>query len=389
MDIQLDTLSLSSDPISKLSATSCLLPDDLFIIDKAHAGNQPYHSSEKLSYKNLSSQVYDDVVKRLDLSTMAFRDTWEYSKANHEHEYSKVNVFPIITYDDVIKQYGDEAPECQPHELSEWLGTFAVDQMSSVQIGVTPMGKPIMTDRRVQVSADIFMPHVKKATYTQPQIGEMRLTGWRHWPQDTRWLKTEVFNDVSILYDVSNNGYWAFPNGNRITCTSKQFVEACKVYGNNDKSGSDTSFTLPKVDKFIVPFKPGTQFAGKNLSSLLDVPYQVGVPQHQHDVDVDQVNERFSSTDGILIKVPATFCMTTQGGQESYIGKYIHSGGDSNKIADKKNLPCAQCTYIAAEVNSWNIAAQECEADPVSIQHGTEQHPAYIDIPAIVYIGRK
>lgn len=55
----------------------------------------------------------------------------------------------------------------------------------------------------------------------------------------------------SLVYDSQNNGWWAYPLGQTITCNASEYVDACKLYGDNGKTGFDTSFTMPTLSNFI------------------------------------------------------------------------------------------------------------------------------------------
>ena len=57
-----------------------------------------------MSYAALSARVLDDVESRLGLSSMAYKDVWEYALKSHEHEYSKVECYPQYTAEDLYKQ---------------------------------------------------------------------------------------------------------------------------------------------------------------------------------------------------------------------------------------------------------------------------------------------
>lgn len=103
------------------------------------------HESWKLDYTELSAQLFRDIRGALGLGTMAYRDTWEYSRLTHRHGYSKVRCYPKYTFEQVSAQYDDPTQVTGPRSIPEWLGTARIWSLSSVQVGTTAAGKPIMS----------------------------------------------------------------------------------------------------------------------------------------------------------------------------------------------------------------------------------------------------
>ena len=138
----LDTLSLSSDPISRLSGVNELCSTDSWIIERigdyndfvlveddddtnaicaenpANGTIQSYilketthtidgvdHYSMCLTYDQLSTQLLNDISARFGFNTMAYKEKWQYARANHSHDYSMVKCVPHVSYDDVVNAY--------------------------------------------------------------------------------------------------------------------------------------------------------------------------------------------------------------------------------------------------------------------------------------------
>ena len=138
----LDTLSLSSDPISRLSGVNELCSTDSWIIERigdyndfvlveddddtnaicaenpANGTIQSYilketthtidgvdHYSMCLTYDQLSTQLLNDISVRFGFNTMAYKEKWQYARANHSHDYSMVKCVPHVSYDDVVNAY--------------------------------------------------------------------------------------------------------------------------------------------------------------------------------------------------------------------------------------------------------------------------------------------
>lgn len=63
------------------------------------------HSNGKISYDQLSSRIFQDISCKFNFNTMAFRDSYEYSKSSHSHknQYADTRVFPRYTPEDIFQ----------------------------------------------------------------------------------------------------------------------------------------------------------------------------------------------------------------------------------------------------------------------------------------------
>lgn len=374
MDITISVLDWLSQPVSHLSSIDQISATDTYIIERNHgSGTSLEHFNKKLTYSSLSARVLNDISARLNFNTMAYKDVWEYDLKSHEHEYSLVDVFPQYTSSDVIDQYSRDwrytaeqvrTFSANPHQLSEWIGTVAIWQTSSVYIGRDSRNRAMYEDRYVEVSSDIYMPHIIFPKYAQPDIGELRFLARNSCP---------VCDSNYLVYDNQHDGYWAYPRGQTIACAANEFQDACRVYGNNGKTGRETSFNIPCLSNFI-KLNPSLQAA----NALQRVEYQIGIAQHNHLVD-----ETFNSDIGSqrIILTSEFLCRPLA----DYVdGKHaIHSNGNeslTNKYVYPELSIETNCTYNLQAVGS------------ITNNTGTfseEAYPKYNDLPVLIYIGRR
>ena len=61
----------------------------------------------------------------------------------------------------------------------------------------------------------------------------------------------ESIGGANMVYDSELSGYWAYPDGSVVSCAPDEFTQACKAYGINGRSGSETSFMLPSISGFV------------------------------------------------------------------------------------------------------------------------------------------
>ena len=203
--------------MSHLSSIEEISATDIYIVERNHGSE---HFNKKLTYSNLSSRVLHDISARLNFNTMAYKEAWEYSLKSHEHDYSLVDVFPQYMSSEVIDQYRRDwqytAAQVQsyasnPHSMKEWIGTVAIWQTSSICIGNDSRGRAIWQDRYVEISTDIYMPHVIFPRYAQPDIGEVRFLARN---------SCLTSNANGLVYDAEHTGYWAYPRGQTIACST-------------------------------------------------------------------------------------------------------------------------------------------------------------------------
>ena len=63
----------------------------------------------------------------------------------------------------------------------------------------------------MEISTDIFMPHIVFPKYTTPDIGEVRFIA-SNVLESNKLLSTDASMHY-LIYDSENNGWWAYPRG--------------------------------------------------------------------------------------------------------------------------------------------------------------------------------
>ena len=370
MDITISVLDWLSQPVSHLSSIDQICATDAYIIERNHgSGASLEHFNKKLTYSSLSARVLNDISARLNFNTMAYKDAWEYELKSHKHEYSLVDVFPQYTSSDVIDQYSRDwrytaeqvrTFSTNPHTLSEYIGTVAIWQTSSVYTGRDSRNRAVYEDRYVEVSSDIYMPHIIFPKYAQPDIGELRFLARNSCP---------ACNSNYLVYDSQHEGYWAYPRGQTIACAADEFQDACRVYGNNGKTGRETSFNIPCLSNFL-RLNPGTQL----LNAMSFHLHQTALPLHKHAINFNIEEEQY-----ITAKMSIN-------AKKSYDNDNITNISHVNDKTSK-----GFCTKDALNMNDATVTSkmQIAAAQTTTDGDDVEAYPAYNDIPILIYIGRK
>lgn len=256
-----------AEPISKLGRAADLNPGDEFALFRISSGAA---SSFKLPYSRLVQQAVSDISARFGLSSMAFRDTWEYARFDHQHGYSDVACYPV--YD-----------------------SAAADQ--SIRL----MSFDI-TDMHEKNHIDVCMPRFDPLPDPEPDIGDVRFlatnsltakygdthVNYVHILPDgsTQVESRDRFNvNLQITESIENGTFdgWVFPDGSRYFKAqgSYNFSRAYRVFG-----GSNNEFSIPSLSGFIKA-NPGTYWSGDALKRM---PGQTGIKPHTHslaDYDAD------------------------------------------------------------------------------------------------------
>ena len=108
-----------AEPISKLGRAADLNPGDDFAFFRISSGAA---SSFKLPYSRLVQQAVSDISARFGLSSMAFRDTWEYARFDHQHGYSNVACYPV--YDSAA---ADQSIRLMSFDITDMSGKNHID----------------------------------------------------------------------------------------------------------------------------------------------------------------------------------------------------------------------------------------------------------------------
>ena len=179
-----------------------------------------------------------------------------------------------------------------------------------------------------------------------------------------------------LLYDSENDGYWAYPKGQVIECRPYDFKQACKLYGNQNKDGNDTSFTMPCLSNFL-SLNPGIQ----TNDSMKKVLYQQGLPRHKHDIVNSSIVDDPTTTQ-TLTAMATIYSWKGAGSDGTQQHRPHHNGSQGSNVK----------TFIGPHAVKWKLNdASEIGLYPKeSTECGEigESYPSYVDVPIIVYIGK-
>ena len=264
-------------------------------------------------------------------------------------------------------------------KLDEWIGSMDIWALSSWE--EERQGKyskyKVKHNDYVPTRYNIFYPHIVFPTYQRCQIGEVRLIARWNMPtaSDSVQHGNPFADETGFLYDDQNNGYWAYPQGQTITCNAFEFQEICKLYGNDDKSGNDTSFTLPCLSNYL-SLNPKQEIG--NPMKLTQ--YEVGLPTHNHNFAAGFTNDKFKQYKFIL-----TFLGRNQPGYSTGDTNYPHTGGKAaNPVLKYLNR---QSDFNFNGSTSTAIVQQNI-ALPRGV-NGVEVEPTHMDMPILMFIGAK
>lgn len=280
-------------------------------------------------------------------------------------------------------------------KLDEWLGSMKIWKLSSWET-TESNGKwdyKVLHKEYIPTQFDIYYPHIEFPKYQIPEVGEMQFLARCNLPTTESTTNPRV-DETGLLYDEEIDAYWAYPNGQVITCNSFDFVDACKLYGNQNKDGTDTSFTIPLLSDFFRPCYPGMKhklhsyvYNANSVSPIVNeldvVPLQhldsqVGVPNHTHTIADSGSNE-------ITIKDNVVIPSSTAPANGSNSTNLTHSGG-----ARKPTEQNCFLTRVEIDIKNWTTHSNSTFTDfSQTSLADIDTYPTHQHMPAIVYIGRR
>ena len=257
--ICVDSLGLNSIDlfVASQQVLSNVSPTRIYDSHGNHYENE--YRSIKVSYEQLSNQIFNDLCSLYGLGNMAWESSADYSLANHVHNYSKVDQFQQMTPSTV----GKYNPNTRVYDEAVNVVTIAIDS-------------------KYQTYA---MPLIHQYEQPRAYIGQLK------------FLALPSFSDIDE-YSADFDG-WTYPDGRSFL--SSDFVDAWNVFGQTYGYDETTQkFAIPNLNGF---FKP-KGFAAAHLNTSL-VDQRSGhsyLSSHTHDVrDV-----RLSGRVNISMKLPIT-----------------------------------------------------------------------------------
>lgn len=265
-------------------------------------------------------------------------------------------------------------------KLDEWIASMEIWALSSWE--EEKQGKyskyKVKHNDYVPTRYDIFYPHINFPSYQRCQVGEVQLVARWHMPtnEDKQQYGNPFADETGFLYDDQNNGYWAYPQGQTITCHTFEFQEICKIYGNDDKSGNDTSFTLPCLSNYL-SLNPHSDAD----NPLKHVNFEVGLPEHNHDFEVKFGTDESFKTYKLILK----FNGRQNPGYSTQDTNYPHTGGSRkdpvNKYLDRQSdfhLKGSTSTVVVPQNTATTVGTDDVEVEPT-----------HMDVPVLMFIGAK
>lgn len=215
------------------------------------------------------------VISNVKMTTTMDNKTYDFIIADKAHAHNVYNIKNYII-DDLIAS--DHKPSTTSFfynddytKLDEWLASMKIWKLSAWE-EVKSNGRwnyKVLHKDYVPTQYDIYYPHIEFPKYRELEIGEMRFFGRNSLPTIDDKTNPRI-DETGLLYDSEYDAYWAYPNGQTISCQTFEFQDACKIYGNDRKDGNDTSFTIPLLDKFFRCCYPGMTHTTHSVNYIVN-----------------------------------------------------------------------------------------------------------------------
>lgn len=342
--IQNKKINDESVPISKLESIPRLNSDDLFIVERSYQ-NETGHQNAKIEYSQISARMLQDISSLLNLNTMAYKESYEYSKIvhNHDSDYCKTECGASYSVFHETDDY-----------KTVFLGKFVTYELNS-------------NYQKTISETSVYFPMPKFKPYIMPDIGEMRLMGWpRYDCLNSSQCRPYMYNNTTLYTIGSIDGFWALP-GQTINCSQNEFMDACEVFAN---SRTATSFSIPLVKRFA-KMNPGT-----NANQPIEfTPGKNCTPMHSHQIPTSAMT--FSNA----ISFSGSYIFSTyRGGSNGAISADYRTHFGTNDTKTNEFLS------VAFSNNFNNMTTNQVETNYTG--YG-ETKPRSNNLIALVYLGNR
>ena len=271
-----------------------------------------------MSYSDLSAQLCASISGFAGLSSMAFHDTWEYSKVWHVHGYTKVKAKPVYGQDDGGRYIGKVVIR-------------SPGKTENISVWSPPPGRTVDAIFEVGEVKLLAVSERKQISYTDPAFD-----GWVY--MDGKSYPKEFFPDAYELY--------------------------------KGLLGSTlTSFVVPTMNRFFTP-NPGIY----ETDAMRKTEWQNRIPRHSHAIDTSQFNNIEFSNLTCNVRLPYDH----SGGEAG--GKALHVRYQTKiKNSYTPYMTSVDFTGVNAAATKTIISADnQCESYP---EHMAIPAMVYIGIP--------
>ena len=345
-----------SKKISELPEKDEVSPDAYLVFERGT-------TSYKISYENFRQYVVQNLSAYIGLGNMAFKDSNEYSKFSHSHNYSDFFFFPSYGPQSNNNEY--KTPEqCQALGQFTIINYFPGENISCVNnISVCmPSRKVISVDETLS-----YEPHL---------IGDIQMLGiccdFQTYLTAYRKYTLKNYGNKKNI-DINDDSFDGFviPNGTTFNCSRNDFQDACIAYSNT-KDPFATSFTVPDINTFV------KSNPGQTLNNAMqNIPYQNGLANHNHISSDGKQQINGSYIVDPLNLPPITFYQFSSETGQFGIPQFLHGGKGSQSTPSYLSITGAKINAIVNGL-SCNTAGTN-----------DESYPPYNSIPILIYIGKR
>ncbi len=322
--------------ISELPRVTELTEEDIFLFGKTDL------SSYSITRRALADQLEIDIAASLGIKSMAYRETWEYAKADHTHlnMYNKLHTdYWNASSGEVTTRFEDTAADTKVvARLSVWNGGYFSDYDTHATYS------PQIVELAVPVVAKPKLPGVP--------IGTLKFIG-------KSTLGTIDINSASF------DG-WVYPDGTRYTVGTGNFQLACQIYGGGSDSGE---FTVPDLREFFKCCGYSASALSKTETNWNSTSAMLA---HSHSFSQDAklaLTGTATMNSGVSIKTTKDF-----GGMTA---DHVHNGKGTMTPSE-----------YACSIDASSIGFSGTLNTSATSQNGST-HPSYNLLPVLVYIGLK
>lgn len=300
---------------------------------------------------------------------MAFKESYEYAKFAHGHNYSDFWFFP--SFGPQSKNKSIDVDYTNPASCDLY-GVFNVTKYGPGIDVLSTNSISVYAPKQVVVSVD------QTINYNPHTIGDLQ-----HFTMTNCTFETYLTGNPADGYcgykldrsgavaniDIYSSSFdgWVVPNGKTYSCGANDFKAACRIFSGSETA---TSFTVPNLYSFV-----SCNPANVETNAIEQRSCRNGVAPHMH-----QLQTSYFGTDDPLRFSLGQFAFTTSSTSSKQVANFVHgaTGTDDNTL--KKTTITIDLITINAIINGITVN-DSMTAD--------ETYPKHFIMPTLIYIGEK
>lgn len=357
--------------ISDLDELSTLSDNDLLVL-------QSNNTSYKMSFNDFKRELKDKIESSFKVTSTISCEMMQFAPFAHGHNYTDMWFFPSYT--------SANGNYCGSFNIVKHLPGNGLSNMHELSVW---QPKNLGTNDNVVETSSSSNYHVGDIQFIASSNFKTYLTAYRGY----------TINNSNIDISLSSFDGFVIPNGATFTCQANEFQDACRAYSPSHDPYA-TSFTVPNLSNMFFKCDPGLPLASTRPLSV--TTYHNALSNHTHTIiqNGDALSIEITNLSPVMKKsykvqkIPSTYYNMSFDNQEmknrlsNHYENCFFPGYSAKASKQMTNRPLIS-PQIQPNIQSitLNCSVNGIECQPAG--DDAESYPTYINVQALLYIGKK